>query len=194
MQETDEILIKKIATGDEIAFEEMVLRYQNKVLNLIYRHINSSSEAEEIAQDVFVKVWSQAKSFKGNSKLSTWLYRIAINLSINHLRKKKLKTVSLDKGIFLPDGKIKKDIAAPIDLQPDFAMAKNRQALLIKNAVDSLPPTQKTAFILSKYENHSYARISEIMNLSIPAIESLLFRAKQNLKKFLLPFREKGEL
>lgn len=182
MQETDEILIKKIAGGDETALEELVLRHQNKILNLIYRHVNSSSDAEELAQDVFARVWSRAKSFKGNSKLSTWLYRIAVNLSINHLKKRKI------------DREIKKDVTAPADSQPDSIMVKNRQTLLIKNAVESLPPAQKTVLILSKYENHSYAEISEIMDLSIPAVESLLFRAKQNLKEFLLPFREKGEL
>ena len=182
MLETDETLIKKIAGKDEKAFEELVFRYQNKVLSLIYRYVNSLPDAEELAQDVFVRVWNQAGSFKGRSKLSTWLYRIAVNLSINHLKKRKI------------DREIKKDIAAASDSQPDFIMVKDKQTLLIKNAIDSLPPAQKTTFILSKYENHSYAEISEIMNLSIPAVESLLFRAKQNLKKFLLPFREKGEL
>jgi RNA polymerase sigma-70 factor, ECF subfamily len=182
MQETDEILIKKIAAGDERAFEEIVARHQNKIINMIYRNINSFSDAQELAQDIFVKVWNRAKTFRGESKFSTWLYRITINAVINHTKKKK------------PLVEIKKDIISPAGLQPDSIMSGNNRSELIKSAVDSLPITQKTAFILSKHENHSYEEISDIMGISISAVESLLFRAKKNLKEFLMPFREKGEL
>lgn len=190
----DKILIDNIGRRDETAFEEFVRCYQSKIMNLLYNYTHSMPDAEELAQDVFIKVWNSATSFKGKSKVSTWIYRIAVNLAINHIKKKKLPALSID-GYVSPSGdKIRKDVAAPEITQPESVMKSKDRKILIEDAIEKLHPTQKMAFVLSKYEGHSYAEIAEIMKVSIPAVESLLFRAKQNLKEFLLPFREKGEI
>lgn len=190
----DIILLEKIAKKDEDSFELFVSNYQNKIINLIYNYTHSRSDAEELTSDVFIKVWNSAGSFKARSKVSTWMYRIAANTAINHKRKKHLLSSPADGFVNFQDSKIKKDIAAPDNLQPQAIMEKNDKNSIIQSAVDKLNPQQKMAFILSKYECRSYLEISQIMELSIASVESLLFRAKQKLKDILLPLRKKGEI
>ena len=188
--EFDKVLVRRMSGGDELAFEEFVNRYQDKILNLIYRYTHSRSDAEELVQDVFLKVWHTASSFRAESKVFTWIYRIAVNLSINHLKKKKNVVESLDKPMVLYTGEVRKQVSAPDNLQPDYILEQKEAKLLIENVIQKLPPNQKIAFILSKYEDHSYNEIAEIMKISLPTVKSLLFRAKQNLEKALLPFKQ----
>jgi len=188
--ELEKSLIERIKRKDEPAFEEFVRHFQGMVLNLLYRYVRSVPDAEELAQDVFVRIWNSAGSFRGDSRVSTWIFRIASNLAINYLKKKKLKQVSLDVSSSLKGDRIKDEIS---DSSGRRSVTENR-ANLIESAVQSLPPNQKIAFILSKHEKHSYKEISEIMKVSVPAVESLLFRAKQNLRVFLLPYRENGKI
>ena len=192
--EMDIILMERIAKKDEASFELFVTSYQNKIINLIYNYTHSRSDAEELASDVFIKVWNSAGSFKARSKVSTWIYRIAANTAINHKRKKQLPSSSIDGFINISGNKIKKDIAAPDNKQPQSIMEKNDRSAIIQTAVEELSPQQKMAFVLSKYECRSYLEISQIMKLSVSSVESLLFRAKQKLKQILLPLREKGEI
>jgi len=185
IQDSHILFLEKIAEKDESAFEEFVRIYQNRVLNLIYSYVRSRQDAEELAQDVFVKIWNQARSFKGRSKVSTWVFRIAVNLTINYLKRKKIPLTSLDKPLSEEGRIMLEQVSGPKNLQSDFLLEQKALQSIIETAMENLPPAQKTAFILSKYEKHSYKEIAEIMNLSISAVESLLFRAKQNLRKSL---------
>jgi len=188
--EDDESLIKRFVSNDESAFEELFRRYEQKIFNLVYRYIGSYPETEELTQDVFVKVYKSAQTFKGKSKFSTWIYRIAVNTCLNYKKKKRLVMESLDRSGTQPV----KELIAPNSTTPEELFERARKMLIIQQAIDSLPPNQKIAFILSKYEGFSYAEISEIINTSISAVESLLFRAKQQLKKELTPYKEIGDL
>ena len=185
-EEKDLFLIKAIANQDEAVFEEFVKKYQSRIINLIYKYTHSRHDAEELAQDVFIKVWDSAPSFKARSKVLTWIYRIAINTSLNYIKRK-----SLNFSIKLGDRT--KDLVAPQKNQPEFLLIRSEREVMIEKALENLHPSQKTAFILSKYQNYSYAKIAEIMKISIPAVESVLFRAKQKLREELLPLKEKGE-
>jgi len=184
----DEDLLKMVAQNDEQAFCELFTRYEDKVFNLVYRYVGTSYEAEELTQDIFLRVYNSAHKFRGESKFATWLYRIAVNVCKNYKRKKKPTVVSID------DPEISTNLSAPESSEPDAILAEKRKRAIIQVALDSLPPNQKTAFILSKYENYTYAEIAEIMKISVSAVESLLFRAKQNLKKKLLPYKQRGEI
>ena len=188
--ENDEFLIKRFVSDDEFAFEELFGRYKQKIFNLVYRYIGSYPETEELTQDVFVKVYKSAQTFKGKSKFSTWVYRIAVNTCLNYKKKKRLVMESLDKSGAQPV----KELIAPDSTTPEELFKRAKKMAIIQQAIDSLPPNQKIAFILSKYEGFSYIEIAEIINTSISAVESLLFRAKQQLKKELTPYKEMGEL
>jgi len=184
----DEELLKRVAQNDEQAFCELFTRYKNKVFNLVYRYVGTYYEAEELTQDIFLKVYNSVHKFRGESRFSTYLYRIAVNVCKNYKRKKQPTVVSIE------DPEISTDLSAPASSEPDAILAEKKKRVIIQEVLDSLPPNQKTAFILSKYENYSYAQIAEIMKISVSAVESLLFRAKQNLKKKLLPYKQRGEI
>ena len=188
--EDDEFLIKRFVSDDESAFEELFGRYKQKIFNLVYRYIGPYPETEELTQDVFIKVYKSAQTFKGKSKFSTWIYRIAVNTCLNYKKKKRLVMESLDKS----GTQLVKELVAPDSTTPEEQFTRARKMAIIQQALDSLLPNQKIAFILSKYDGFSYAEIGEIMNVSISSVESLLFRAKQQLKKELTPYKEIGDL
>ena len=193
-QEADEALIIKVALKNEFAFRALFNRYERKIFNLVYRYIGSYHEAEELTQDVFLKIYKAARTFKGKAKFSTWLYRIAVNVCKKYKRKKRLILKSLDEDATLASTKIAREFCAPESTMPDKILKQKQKMAIIQNAVDTLPPNQKIAFILSKYEGYSYVEIAGIMSTSISAVESLLVRAKRNLKKKLMPFKERGEI
>lgn len=185
----DRILIDRISVHDEFAFEEFIKRYQRRIFKLIYRYTRSVQDTEELAQDVFVKVWESAESFKGKSRVFTWVYRIAVNIAINHVKRKLSYAKYIKIPILLENDQAMSRMSAPYGRQPDSLLEEKALKSLVKDAMQKLPATQRMAFILSKYENYSYAEISEIMDTSVPTVRSLLYRAKISLRKYLLPFR-----
>lgn len=172
--DTDIDLIKLIAKGDEKAFEQIVLKYQQAVFNTIYRYTGNQDDVQDLAQEIFIKVWRNAAKFKGKSKFSTWLYRIVVNHCINYQRKQKRRHTSLDelteKGI-TPES---------LKVVPDWE--QKRRVELIKKAVNDLPDRQRMALVLSQYEGRSYKEIAEIMKVSVSSVESLIFRARSALR------------
>ena len=175
--ESDEDLLKRAAQGDEQAFEELVRRYQQAVFNTIYRYTGNRDDVQDLAQEVFVKVWRRAAQFKGRSKFSTWLYRIAVNHAINHRRKNRHPHVSLDELSeqgSLPD---------PLIVEPDWE--KRRKVALVRRAVDELPERQRAALVLAQFEGRSYREIAEILGVSVSSVESLIWRARRGLKEKL---------
>jgi RNA polymerase sigma-70 factor (ECF subfamily) len=174
MEDPDSALIAEVAAGDEDAFEQLVKKYERPVLSTIYRYIGDAFSAQDLAQEVFIKVWKKAASFKARSKFSTWLYRIVVNHCLNYrARRKRKATRELDESI--PDSN--PGIAERLETQ--------RKSDIVREAVANLPERQRMALVLSKFEDKSYAEISEIMKLSLSSVESLIFRAKENLRKTL---------
>ncbi len=192
--ETDELLLEYTAAGNESAFEQIVRRYHVKVIHLIYCYLNHRWEAEEVAQDVFFKVWKNASQFKGKSKFSTWLYRIAVNTCLNHKRSKKAESNTLDSTSNPEDFPDNPEFAGTNEGNPQQLMEKKEREDIVRQSLRLLPEKQRMAIILSRFEGYSYAEIAELMNVSIAAVESLLFRAKQNIARILIPLKEKGEL
>ncbi|TRZ66486.1 RNA polymerase sigma factor, partial [bacterium] len=176
-------LIEKIIAGEKLAFSELVNAYKNKVYNTALGYLQNPEDAEDIAQEVFIEIFRSIETFKGESSLSTWIYRISVTKSLELIRKRKRKKrFAIVKDIFSGSN----ENFEPVDfIHPGIIMEnKERSALLFKK-INRLPDKQKTAFILNKVEGLSYKEISKIMNLSQSAVESIIFRAKENLKKYL---------
>jgi RNA polymerase sigma factor (sigma-70 family) len=180
---TDEFdLIAQLKQGNEAAFKQVFEAHQDRIYNTVLYMIQSAEEAEDLTQEVFVDVFLSIENFKAQSKLSTWIYRMAINKALNHLRfKKAKKRLGAVLSIFN---------LSPVDDVPDFVhpgiLLENKEvSASLYKAIDKLPDKQKTAFVLRQLEDLSYVEIAEVMQTTTPSVESLLFRAKQNLQKFL---------
>lgn len=147
-------------------------------------------DAEDVAQEVFVTVYEKIYQFKGDSSLSTWIYRITVRHSLDFIRKqKRRKRFAFVQSLFAGN------ILQPVkDFQhPGIQLENAERAAILFKAIEKLPDTQKVAFLLHKTEGLSYAEIAEVLQTTVPAIESLLSRAKQNLKKHLTHYYEKNE-
>lgn len=173
-EDVDAQVIELIAKGDEQAFEQLVHKYQQAVFNTIYRYIGNQDDVQDLAQEIFIKVWRNAGKFKGKSKFSTWLYRIVVNHCINYRRKNKRKYVSLDE--LTEQGK------TPESLKVEPDPEQRRKVELVRKAVDELPERQRMALVLAQFEEKSYKEIAEIMNVSLSSVESLIFRARSALR------------
>ncbi len=181
---SEEEIIQGLQSGDERVFREVVERYQTRVFRTCLGMLHHREDAEDLAQEVFVEVFRSVKNFRADSKLATWIYRIAINKSLNHLRKQS-KSRLLRPLETLLGGKNEGAISGSREDMPHLAMEKNQRMQKLHAAIDALPETQKTAFLLSKFEELSYQEIAEVMGQTLPAVESLLHRAKVNLQKKL---------
>jgi RNA polymerase sigma-70 factor (ECF subfamily) len=177
-------LIDLLKTKDRQAFKEIVETCQDMVYNTAIGYLQSSEDAEDVAQEVFIQVFESVASFKGESKLSTWIYRITISKCLDHLRRKKRKK----RFAFIQSLYGKNDhlmIDPPDFFHPGVKTENKENAAVLFKAIDQLPANQKTAFVLNKMENLSYREISEILNSTESAIDSLLQRAKKNLQTTL---------
>jgi RNA polymerase sigma factor (sigma-70 family) len=177
-------LIQGLRNGDEVAFKFLVDNYQDRVFNTAIGIVQNAEDAEDVAQEVFIKVFRSIQSFKAESKLSTWIYRITITHALDHLRSRKSKK----RFGFLQ--RLFGDANEPLHELPDFnhpgiALDRKENAAKLFKAIDKLPENQKTAFTLHKLEDLSYQEVSDVMQTSVAAVESLMHRAKQNLRKML---------
>ena len=171
--------------GDKASFEKLMTKYYKPLLNFIYRFVANADTAEDLTQEVFIKVYKSASTYRPAAKFQTWLYQIARNASLNELRRTKRRTVSLDETFDTEDGETTRQIADPKAADPSREMTEHETAALIKEAINSLPENQKTAVLLRRYEDMSYEDIAKTMNCSLEAVKSLLSRAKENLKEKL---------
>ncbi|MEP7232550.1 MAG: RNA polymerase sigma factor [Ginsengibacter sp.] len=177
-------LIELVKKKDRIAFKTLVDTWQEMVYNTALGILQNIEDAEDVAQEVFIQVFESISSFKGESKFSTWLYRITITKTADHIRKKKRKKrFAFIQSLY---GKNDEQVIDPPDFfHPGVHLENKENAAVLFNAIDQLLPNQKTAFVLSKMENLSYKEIAEVLNLSEAAVDALLQRAKDKLKKIL---------
>lgn len=177
-------LVELLKQGDEAAFREMVETWQDMVYNTALGIVQVPSDAEDIAQEVFVQVYQSVSSFKGDSKFSTWLYRITITKSLDHeRRKKRKKRFAFVKSLFGEDSEV---LVHPPDFNhPGVQLDKKEDAAILFEAIRELPQNQRIAFTLHKVEGLSYQEVSDVMKTSISSVESLMHRAKTNLRKNL---------
>lgn len=174
----------RVRDGDLRAFETLIERHQQAVLGTVAKMLGHPAEAEDIAQQVFIRIWKSASRYEAQAKFTTWLFTIARNLVFNEMRRRQRKpTSSLEEreeftGLATPDG-------AGTHLSPDETALRRELEQAIDNAIQSLPEKQRLAVVLRRYEEMPYEQIGEVLNLSVPAVKSLLFRARTQLKELL---------
>lgn len=181
----EEQLLQSIARGDAHAFKQLYELFKDRVYNTCLSHLQNSSDAEEATQDVFVEIHRSAGTFKSSAKVSTWIYRITVNKCIDRIRYRgRQKRFALISSIFNKDtGKVEHD---PTEFNhPGIIYEQKEKAAKLFAAINQLADNQKTAFILKQVEGLPQREIADIMELSEKAIESLLQRAKGNLRKIL---------
>ena len=189
MEDTE--LVSRIKDGYFDAFQVLVEKYQHRVINTCFGFLKNKEDAEDITQEVFIEVYKSLSGFREDSKLSTWIYRIAVTRSLDYIRRqgrKKRELRSQHKADFDDQ---EKRLAAPFSNGPEVRFTNRERANILRNAVDSLPQNQRIVITLNKYEGFSSEEIGEIMGMSLSAVEGLIHRAKKNLKKILTRYYEK---
>ncbi len=179
-------LVKKIQNDDRDAFNDLVIAYQQKVFHIAYSMLFDYEDASDASQEVFVKIYRYINSFRFDSSLSTWIYRITKNVCYDFLRKKKVATVSLDND---SDDSPKPEITDNSNSPETIADAHDLQAL-VQSALKELDENSRFVITLYDIEGLSYDEISRILKLPLGTVKSRLNRAREKLKKILLPKRE----
>jgi len=183
---TDREIVRQISLGNKEAFRELFHRYGDKVYRTCCGLLNNEHDAEDITQDVFVRLYEKAGSYRGDASVSTWIYRITLNRSFNFLRRKKFLVLFTDGEEGGPDVP-----ATETDNDTGAFCAEDRKHL--RKALKSLPRRQRTAFTLFYYVKLSRKEIAEVMNTSLKSVESLLHRARENLRnKLQIHFHERA--
>ena len=174
---SDSELVEQFKNGNEAAFNELVIRYQEKMYWVARRFLNDHDGADDVVQDVFVKAYESLKHFRGESSLYTWLYRIAVNLSLNVLRRRRIREFfRLDDVLHL---------GGEAEEEPDRIMEAHEQRRLIEEAVDTLPEKQRTTFILRHYDEMPYEEISKILKTSVGGLKANYFHAVRKIGRYL---------
>lgn len=178
-------IVHKLISGDEQAFRSFIDGNQDKVFRICMGFLHNKEDAEDVCQEVFIELYNSINSFKGDSALTTWVCRIAINRSLNILQKRKRQ--QLFEKLMLSFKREEQNKQTPA------AILENKETSgIVLRAIGKLPQNQKIAYLLVKYDNMSYEEVAGIMNISLSSVESLIFRAKTNLKKQLLSYYEKN--
>ena len=185
----EKFLIEKITSGETDAFQSFIDEYKNLVMHIVFRMIGNKSVGEDLCQDVFLQVYDNLASFRFQSKISTWVARIAYNRCINYLKKKRLP---LFEDLHPPDASIENIYSEP-SLPDDVAEAKDVQ-LRVREEIQKLPVQFKTILTLYHLDELSYAEIGEVMQLPEGTVKSYLFRARKHLKEKLTQKYRKEEL
>ena len=197
-RDADAELMLRFQRGDEAAFAALVRSFQGRIVSLAYRYLGSAADAEDLAQEVFLRVYRAKESYEASAKFSTWVYRITANASLNFLRGKKARRrVS---GAMPGDPTAAgDDEAAAADFEDEDAeapgerMEKDELARVLRRIVDELPERQRMAIVLNKYEGLCYDDVAAAMDMSVMAVKSLLTRARVNIKEKLEPYLSGGE-
>jgi len=185
---TEPELVEGLINQNKRAIQYLVDHYQKDVIKTAYFFVAIMEDAEDLSQEVFLEIFRSIGRYKRNASLSTWIYRITVNKSLDHLRRQKRRNIFNQVKSFIQifhegTNAISKD-PPTLDTHND----DNEKRKILDTAVNSLPENQKIAFILNKYEEMAYKDIAEIMNLSVSSVESLLHRAKLNLQKKLVNY------
>ena len=186
---TDAEIMLRVKAGDDSAFDYLVQKYRRPLVSFMYRMARNTAAAEDLAQEVFLRVYRSRQNYEASAKFTTWLYRIATNLAVNHARDTRYErpevTVSLDE----PDEEsgTTPDVADS-RVTVEEALVRRERMLAIRSKVEALPERQKMAVIMHKYQQMDYKQIAEVLKLSESATKSLLFRAYETLREQLKEF------
>lgn len=190
LSDPDVVLMMEFQKGNKASFEKLMERNYRRIYNFIYRFVGQEETAEDLAQEVFIKIYKSASSYRPQAKFQTWAYQIARNISLNELRRLKKPVVSLEETFETEEGPVVRQIADHNIPSPFEQISDKEKADIIKEAIESLPENQRMAVILRRYDGMPYEEIAKAMGCSLEAVKSLLNRAKENLKEKLSHYLE----
>lgn len=181
-------LIQRAIDGDETAYRQLLENYRGAIFNLLFKMVRNKEETEDLVQEAFIKAFKALPSFNEEYAFSTWLYKIAINNCIDHMRKKRLKTYSINKPVRSKDGELDREFP-DTSMSPDKELLHDERTRLIETAIDELPENYKTAILLRHRDEKSYEEIAQLLDIPLGTVKARIFRAREMLKK-----RLKGKL
>jgi RNA polymerase sigma-70 factor (ECF subfamily) len=183
----------KLREGDEKSFRELVNLYHDRVFNTALGLLQHTENAEDVTQEVFMEVFRSVVRFKGESGISTWIYRITVQKALEHIRSSRRKKRSgILFSFFGKEDQLKVTAELPF-YHPGIRLENKERAAILFRAIAALPLNQQTAFTLHKVEGLSHSEIAAIMETTVSSVESLMFRARQNLRAILSDYYEKNE-
>ena len=183
---TDKQLVEKVQNGDKKAFDLLVMKYQQRITNLIFRFVHNFSDAQDVAQEAFIKAYLALPKFRGESAFYTWLYRIAANTAKNHLSTKHVNLMKLSQNIDDIEQIGKTDTLSDQET-PEHCLLRDEIQTAVMETVESLPDTLRIVITLREIDGLSYAEIADIMDCPIGTIRSRIFRAREEIDKKLKP-------
>jgi len=188
-------LLNQLQQGNEAAFKQLVNTHKDQVYNTCLGFLRNPHDAEDVAQEVFIKVYDSIGDFREEAKLSTWLYRIAVTKSLELIRYRKRQKRS---GFFKALGSLFTEPDEAVDnsayMHPGLTLENKERGAILFREIDKLTEKQRTAFTLQKVEGLSYQEVAEVMEITLPAVESLIYRAKENLKTQLRDYYQQNEM
>ena len=186
---SDAEVMLRVAAGDDTAFDYLVQKYRRSMISFMYRMTHNQAVAEELAQEVFLRVYRSRQNYAASAKFTTWLYRIATNLAVNHARDTKHERPENTVNIDEPDTDTGLTVdVADSSLNAEQNILRRERLAAIRRQVDALPERQRMAVLMHKYQNMDYKQIAEVLKLSESATKSLLFRAYETLRDTLKNF------
>jgi RNA polymerase sigma-70 factor (ECF subfamily) len=190
LKSEDRVLVERCLKGEERAFEELLNKYKNSVYSICYRMVRNHTDAEDLAQDVFIRTFSVLDRYDPSYPFSSWLFRITSNLCIDFLRKAKGGMVSLDQPIDGPEGSIQRQLPADV-VKPDRQMENKEMMAALEEAISTLPEHYRVIVILRHQEQMSYEEIADDLGIPLGTVKARIHRARNMIKEY---FRRSGLL
>ena len=192
-EQLDEDLVLRVQQGDKSAFDFLVIKYQHKIIQLVNRYVKDPSEAQDVAQEAFIKAYRALGNFRGDSAFYTWLYRIAINTAKNYLVSRSRR--SSDYQVDIQDAEAIENAPQLQGMDTPERLLLNQEIIdTIKMAIEKLPEEMRTAIMLREFDGMSYEEIAEAMDCPVGTVRSRLFRAREMIDNKLNPLLEHGDL
>ena len=186
MTRSDVQLMLDVKAGDDASFDFLLRKYRSPLVNFLYRMVRDTATAEDLAQEVFLRVYRARKEYVASAKFTTWLFRIATNLALNSVRDNRYRRMEVPLDAPVEEDEAPRELPAH-EMRIDEQMIARSRAEIIRRAVAALPEKQRAAVLLHKYEEMEYTEIAKILDCSESALKSLLFRAYENLRVQLAP-------
>jgi len=190
-EQLDEDLVLRVQRGDKSAFDFLVIKYQHRIIQLVNRYVKDPSEAQDVAQEAFIKAYRALGNFRGDSAFYTWLYRIAINTAKNYLVSRSRR--NSDYQVDIQDAEVFENAPQLQGMETPERLLLNQEIIdTIQEAIDKLPEDMRTAIMLREFEGMSYEEIAETMECPVGTVRSRIFRAREAIDNKLNPLLEHG--
>ena len=185
----DQALVQRALAGDQGAYQKLLEKYRDPIHHHVYRMVRDKTGVEDLVQEVFIKAFSSLASYSSKFAFSTWLYKIATNHTIDHLRRKRLSTLSIDQPMQTRDGQLEYELP-DATYRPDRHIVEGQRRILIQEAIDALPPKYYRVIVMRHQQEKSYDEIAAELDLPLGTVKAHIFRARELLYKYLRTRRE----